>query len=127
MVSFFSITFKTLNVIWKFMNYCAIKNFLEFALSLRVNKVEISSPKPIVEGSTVCLKCLYKLNHRERFDGIEWFKDGESILQLTPGNDNQYNDRSVPFKLALTIDGVDVDVSSTYLCKKLYFILCKYF
>lgn len=90
-------------------------------MTLRVNRVDISGPKPIVEGSTVCLKCLYKLNNREKFDGIEWFKDGESFLQLTPGNNNQYNDRSVPFKLAFAIEGVDVDVSLSFFRITLYF------
>lgn len=84
---------------------------VDFALPLRVNRVEImSGSKPIKEKSTVCLKCSYKLNHHEKFEGIEWFKDGESIFQLTPGSDNRYNDRSVPFKLAFVIDGVNVDV-----------------
>lgn len=107
---YFSITFKAFK---RYELLCHSK-IIEFVLPLRVNRVDISGPKPIVEGSTVCLKCLYKLNKSEKFNGIEWFKDGESILNLTPGTDNQFNNRSVPFKLAFVIDGVDVDVSLSF-------------
>lgn len=83
-------------------------------MALRVTRIDIDGPRPIVEGSTVCLKCLYKLNNHEKFDGIEWFKDDEPFFQLTPGTDNDYNYSSTPFKLAFNIDGVDIDVSLRY-------------
>lgn len=91
---------------------------LEFGLTLRVNRVDIYGRSPIMKGSTVCLKCLYKLNYHERFDGIEWFKDGKPFLHLMSGTDNEYNNKSVPYKLIFDINGDRANHQLQYLSEK---------
>lgn len=74
--------------------------------SLDVTRIDILNS--VRHGQPLRMKCVYRLNHREEFKGIRWYKDGDLIFSYATGM--EHSDQE-PFKFSYNVNYLEIDAS----------------